>query len=98
MRGDLSGECLHRMMHSVRPSIAAAADCPLAPASRRTTYARAMHRACLIVGGVEPLAAHLKVSEAELHAWLNGIEEPPHAVFLAAVEVLLLGSDDAGRA
>lgn len=82
----------------MRPSAATAVDCPLAQPSRQNTYARAMHRACLIVGGVAPLAAHLKVAEAALRGWLNGIEEPPLDVFLATVEILLLHADDASRA
>lgn len=85
-------------MEAMRPSASPAVDCPLAQPSRQTTYARAMHRACLIVGGVEPLAAHLSVSEAALRGWLNGTDEPPLEVFLATVEIILLHSDNAGRA
>ncbi len=57
-----------------------------------------MHRACVIVGGVTQLAGQLKVAEAAVHAWLNGVEEPPLDVFLATVEILLLHADNAGRA
>ncbi|HUQ26575.1 MAG TPA: hypothetical protein VM140_12970 [Burkholderiales bacterium] len=81
----------------MRPSTAAV-DCPLAQPSRQNTYARAMHRACVILGGAAQLAGHLKVSETELRAWLNGVDEPPLHFFLATVEILLLHSDNAGRA
>ncbi|HZE59444.1 MAG TPA: hypothetical protein VE085_02725 [Burkholderiales bacterium] len=65
-------------------------DCPAAPPSRETTYARALHRACLILGGVGQLASHLGVSEAMLRDWLEGRADPPQMVFLAAVEIVLL--------
>ena len=68
----------------------ARADCPSAPASRQTTYARALHRACLILGGVPQMAGHLGVPEATLRAWLEGRDDPPQMVFLAAVEIVLL--------
>lgn len=82
----------------MRSSTAAAVDCPLAQPSRQNTYARAMHRACLILGGIAQLTGHLKVSETALRSWLDGIDEPPLEVFLAAVEILLLHTDNAGRA
>jgi hypothetical protein len=83
----------------MRPSASSpAVDCPKAPASRSDTYARALHRACVIVGGVEALAAQLKVSETELRAWLEGEDDPSLEVFLAAVEILLLSADPAGHA
>ena len=75
-----------------------AADCPIAPPSRRTTYARAMHSACLVLGGVPQLAAHLDVPAAVLRDWLEGEVEPPHEMFLAAVEVILLHLDTSGPA
>ena len=52
-------------------------DCPAAPPSRQTTYARALHRACLILGGVPQLASHLGVSEPPLRGWLEGRDDPP---------------------
>jgi hypothetical protein len=52
----------------------------------------------VILGGVPALAGHLKVSETALRSWMNGIDEPPLDVFLATVEILLLHSDNAGRA
>ena len=68
----------------------ARADCPSAPPSRQTTYARALHRACLILGGVPQMAGHLGLPEATLRAWLEGRDDPPQMVFLAAVEIVLL--------
>jgi hypothetical protein len=73
------------------------ADCPQPPQSRQTTHARALHRACLILGGADQLSRHLGVSEAALRAWLEGREDPPQMVFLAAVEIVLLHLDNAGR-
>lgn len=72
------------------------ADCPQPPQSRHTTHARALHRACLILGGADQLSRHLGVSEAALRAWLEGREDPPQMVFLAAVEIVLLHLDNAG--
>jgi hypothetical protein len=54
---------------------------------------RALHRACVILGGVAPLAAHLKMAESTVRTWLAGLEEPPEAAFLSTVEIILL---DAG--
>lgn len=73
-------------------------DCPLPPPSRQTTYARTLHRACLILGGVAPLAKHFGVSETALRKWLEAQEEPPQMVFLAAIEIILLHLDEAGAA
>jgi len=85
-------------MVAMRPSTSAAVDCPPAGPSRANTYSRALHRACLIVGGVAPLAAQLKVAEESLRRWMNGDDEPSLDVFLATVEILLLQADEAGRA
>jgi hypothetical protein len=65
-------------------------DCPLAPPKQASTYTRALHVACLILGGIEPLAKHLQVSTIPLRAWITGEVEPPFPIFLAAVEVVLL--------
>lgn len=74
------------------------ADCPIAPEARKSTYARTLHRACLIIGGVEQLAEHLGVAEHRLLLWLQGAEDPPYEVFLAAFEVILLNLDAPGPA
>lgn len=73
-------------------------DCPSPPPARESTYARALHRACLILGGAEQLSRHLGVPESVLRAWLEGREEPPQMVFLAAVEIVLLHLDSRGAA
>ena len=69
---------------------ASAADCPMAPPAHASVYAKALHRACLIVGGIDPLSAKLKVARRELEWWMLGEEVPPEAPFLAAVEIILL--------
>lgn len=61
-------------------------------------FARTLHRACEILGGMPQLAMHLKVPELDLHRWVEAVEEPPLDVFLAAVDVVLLHADSAGRA
>jgi DNA-binding transcriptional regulator YdaS (Cro superfamily) len=57
-----------------------------------------MHRACLILGGVEGLARHLGVAEPPLRRWMEGREEPPQMVFLAAIELILLYLEKAPEA
>jgi hypothetical protein len=74
----------------------ARADCPAAPPSRQTTYARTLHRACLILGGVAQMAGQLGVPESTLRAWLEGRDDPPQMVFLAAVEIVLLHLEQSG--
>ena len=64
-------------------------NCPLAPPPQVTVYTRVLHRACQILGGVEQLAAHLKVSQTMLHRWLEGEDNPPSGVFLKAVDLIL---------
>lgn len=78
--------------------LTAKVDCPLPSPSRQTTFARTLHRACLVLGGVAELARHLGVSEGALRNWLEGREEPPQMVFLAAIEIILLHLDQAGSA
>jgi hypothetical protein len=95
---DLSMSRERRTIPVMRQMSAAAKDCPLAPPEHASVYARALHRACLVLGGVEQLAKHLEASEADLSRWLRGEEPPPERAFLAAVEVVLLHAGDAGRA
>jgi transcriptional regulator with XRE-family HTH domain len=82
----------------MREMSAAAKDCPLAPPEHASVYARALHRACLVLGGVDQLAKHLGVSGERLSQWLRGEEQPPEQAFLEAVEVVLLHAGGAGRA
>jgi hypothetical protein len=42
-------------------------NCPTAPPSQVTVYTRVLHRACQIVGGIEPLAARLRVPVPTLY-------------------------------
>jgi hypothetical protein len=71
-------------------------NCPVAPHTRVTVHTRVLHRACQILGGVEKLARHLKVSPATVHTWLEGEDVPPSSIFLKAVDLILptWGPDD----
>jgi hypothetical protein len=73
-------------------------DCPRPARAAQTTYVRALHRACLILGGVAPLGRHLGVSEGTLRHWLEGHDDPPQMVFLAAIEIILLHLEQSGAA
>jgi hypothetical protein len=79
-----------RTIPLMRDSAAAASNCPLAPPQTASVYARTLHRACLVLGGLQQLAGHLEVPEASLRGWMVGEQEPPKPVFLACVEVVLL--------
>jgi hypothetical protein len=78
---------------------AGAPGCDIARgAARKSVHVRALHRACVILGGFAALAQHLRVSDSELRPWLQGRAEPPEPVFVAAVEILLLDAEKpAGR-
>ena len=65
-------------------------SCPLAPPQHANVYSRALHRACLIVGGARKLASRLKVAEREIERWLMAVEQPPETVFVECVEIILL--------
>lgn len=71
-----------------------ASDCPTPAPQRRTIYARTLHRACEVAGGLAALAAHLGASEAATRGWIEGTEDPPERFFLAAVEILLLHAEE----
>ena len=64
-------------------------ECPVAPAPRVTVYTRVLHRACQILGGVDHLASHLRVSSALVYRWLEGDDVPPSNIFLNAVDLVL---------
>lgn len=73
-------------------------DCPPLSASRVTVYSRTLHRACELLGGLDALSRHLGVPAARLERWISGVEDPPPNVFLAAVDIVLLGaSPGSGR-
>jgi hypothetical protein len=95
---DLSMSRERRTIPLMREMSAAAKDCPLAPPEHASVYARTLHRACLVLGGVEQLAKHLEASDVDLRRWLRGEVQPPERIFLAAVEVVLLHAGGAGRA
>lgn len=76
---------------------AAAQECPLAPPEHASVQSRALHRACLILGGVTPLAKRLEVSERDVEQWLRGEVEVPERAFLLSVEIVLLHASGAGR-
>jgi hypothetical protein len=73
-------------------------DCPLAPPSHATVQSRTLHRVCLIVGGVDQLAARLHVEPADVRRWMTGEAPTPERIFEACVEILLLYAADKGAA
>jgi hypothetical protein len=68
-------------------------DCPPLSSSQVTVYARTLHRACEVLGGLDALSRHLGVPAATLTRWIGGTEQPPLDAFLAAVDVVLLGAE-----
>jgi hypothetical protein len=90
VRRDLRMAREHRTIPLMRDSSAAARECPLAPPQHASVQSRALHRACLIVGGAEELAKRLEVSLPDIERWLRGEEPVPERAFLHAVEVVLL--------
>jgi hypothetical protein len=68
-------------------------DCPPLSASRVTVYARTLHRACQVLGGLDALSRHLGVPAATLTRWIGGSEQPPLHIFLSAVDIVLLGAE-----
>jgi hypothetical protein len=83
----------------VESPVLIAADCGGAPVSRATVYSRTLQRACEILGGIRPLASHLRVDAGDLARWIDARGEPPLEVFLAAVDVVVLHADRSrGRA
>ena len=64
-------------------------DCPSAPPAQVSVFTRVLHRACQMAGGVERLAARLRVPVPSLYRWLDGDGEPPTPVFLRAVDMVM---------
>lgn len=56
---------------------------------RVSTVTRTLGRAAFAARGVVALARLLRVPEPDLRRWLRGDDEPPDAVFLAALELVL---------
>ena len=73
-------------------------DCPLAPARDASIQARTLHRACLIIGGIDPLARHLGVAATDLRRWLAGDDTAPERIFHGCVEIVLLHAEGAASA
>ena len=61
--------------------------CPSA-AKDSHIYFRALHEACLILGGEHRLAAYLGVQVEDVEAWLDGRRTPPDHVFLRCVDLV----------
>jgi transcriptional regulator with XRE-family HTH domain len=56
-----------------------------------TVYTRTVRRAIDDVGGIEQLAALLKVSTTEIESWLSGKTSPGNAHFLQMLDVVAKG-------
>jgi hypothetical protein len=52
-------------------------------------YVKTLQRAAEIVGGEQELALRLKVTPSHLALWLRGVEKPPGAIFLRAVDLVM---------
>jgi hypothetical protein len=65
-------------------------DCPQAPSFRAALPTVILHEACKTVGGIGDLADLLRVPPAALLRWLEGEENPPHDVYQACIEIVLL--------
>ena len=76
---------------------AKAPNCPLTPSEHASVYAKSLHRACLILGGIERLSEALGVPQDILERWIRGEGEPPMSVFKQTVEILLLSIANSGR-
>ena len=61
------------------------------PARPDTVYTRTVRRAIDDMGGMEQLAALLKVSTTEIEAWLSGKSSPGNAHFLQMLDVVAKG-------
>ena len=69
-----------------------AVECPPLSKSRVTVYARTLHRACEVLGGVDALSRQLNVPAPTLARCIGGLEQPPLDVFLKAVDIVLLAA------
>lgn len=84
------------MMRIVEGPAIHSVDCPALPSSKVTVYARTLHRACEVLGGMQPLSRQLGISSSVLALWITGKEDPPLPVFLAAVDIVLLAAEREG--
>lgn len=62
----------------------------ICPSTSRNShiYIRALHDACVQLGGERKLAAYLGVPVELVERWLNGQGRPPDAVFLRCVDLV----------
>ena len=51
-------------------------------------YIRALHDACVLLGGEHKLAAYLGVRVELVERWLNGQGRPPDTVFLRCLDLV----------
>lgn len=58
----------------------------------RGPSARTLARALVIVGSANRLAEVLNVPLADLEGWLAGKAQPPHEVFIAALDIVARGA------
>jgi hypothetical protein len=58
------------------------------------TRTQAIWRAAAVMGGLAPLALHLKLAERQLDYWTRGIGTPPDSVFFDLMEIII---ERAGR-
>ena len=63
-------------------------ECPFAPPEHASVYAKSLHRACLILGGMDALARQLQVPREVLERWIRGEGEPTQRVFHESVEII----------
>ena len=59
------------------------------PTDPQSVYERLIHRAAAHLGGTEPLAERLGISQAKIAAWLQGAEAPDMALVLRMLEIVL---------
>ena len=81
------------MMRPVQGPATPRVACPPLSSTRVTVFARTLHRACEVLGGLDALSTELDVPAASLTRWIGGVEKPPMEVFLAAVDIVLLGAE-----
>ncbi len=51
-------------------------------------YLRCLHEACVQLGGEHKLAEYLGVDVRMVEQWLNGLSQPPDAVFLRCLDLI----------
>lgn len=69
----------------------------MAPPIHATVQSRTLHRACLILGGIDKLADKLHADVPDVRAWMTGKEPTPLNIFEECVEILLLHTSKAAE-